>query len=441
LSISTFSNLIDVCQQTSGKGSRNVISQAISNLDSYGQKLCHLALNPYITFGIKQVPEPDFQSTNDADLELFFDLCAKLESRELTGNRAKGAIMDCLMEYTAKTAELLSRVLRKNLQANFNVKTYNQATTGEKIPMFSVMLADKIEQDDELVELLSDGLIADYKYDGVRTIVIADGADFKFFSREGVEMPYCQGLFDEDLTKIYNKYGAFALDAEQFNGTWETTMNARKSGDSSAKQNLGLKAFFIMPLSDWMAQKTEITMLENRHTLQYLIHHLDLSKIVITGANMVSTVAEIKEMLAEVTTPEFDGIDKGHEGLILKNPNATYQWKRSIDWCKMKNFYDVDLQVLEVLPGRPNTKYANVLGKVRARGYLEDGSLVEGLVGSGFNDEQRKRFFENPDEIVGMTIVASYQEVTKPSAKSPIPNLRFCTFTRIRDDKTVDLEE
>jgi DNA ligase-1 len=254
-------------------------------------------------------------------------------------------------------------------------------------------------------------------------------------------MPYCQGLFDEDLNKILNEIGPFVLDAEQFSGSWEETMNARKAGENSAKQNMGLKAFFIMPYDDWIKQSTKITMKQNRENIKNLFEKISPKKLVISTARIVHNIDEIKSMLKEVTTPGFEGQPKGYEGLILKRANATYQWKRVMDWCKVKNFYDVDMVVLEVLPGRPNTKFSGKMGKVRARGYLEDGTLVEGLVGSGFNDEQRQFYFNNPHEIVGKTIVGSYQEVTKPSAKSPIPNLRFCTFVRVRDDKTVILED
>lgn len=443
MSIQTFKQLIEICERTSGKGSRAIISNAIENLDSDGRRLCFLALNPYITFGVKQVPEIDFSSTEDGPLTKFFQLCEQLQSRELTGNRAKIAIADCLEEYTPQTIDLLSRVLRKNLQANFNTKTYNSAVgENDKIPTFEVMLANKCEDDDQMAEIISaGGLIADYKYDGVRTIAVANGVNFTFYSREGVEMPYCQGLFDEDLTKIFNEIGPFVLDAEQFSGSWEETMNARKGGDNSAKQNMGLKAFFIMPYQDWVNQSTNITMQQNRDNLIELFGKVSPKKIVISDAKFVSDMSEIKTMLKQVTTPGFEDQPKGYEGLILKNPNATYQWKRVMDWCKVKNFYDVDMVVLEVLPGRPNTKFSGKMGKVRARGYLEDGTLVEGLIGSGFNDAEREFYFNNPKEIVGRTIVGSYQEVTKPSAKSPIPNLRFCTFVRIRDDKTVILDD
>ena len=443
MSIITFKKLIDVCETTTGKGSRAIITSAIKNLDADGKKLCFLALNPYITFGIKQVPQIDFSSTEDYSLSPFFELCEKLASRELTGNKAKIAISDCLENYTPKTIDLLSRVLRKNLQANFNTKTFNSAVDEfDKIPTFEVMLADKCEDDDEMSEIISEGeLIADYKYDGVRTIVIANGTNFIFYSREGVEMPYCQGLFDEDLNKILNEIGPFVLDAEQFSGSWEETMNARKAGENSAKQNMGLKAFFIMPYDDWINQSTKITMKQNRENIKNLFEKISPKKLVISTARIVHNIDEIKSMLKEVTTPGFEGQPKGYEGLILKRANATYQWKRVMDWCKVKNFYDVDMVVLEVLPGRPNTKFSGKMGKVRARGYLEDGTLVEGLVGSGFNDEQRQFYFNNPHEIVGKTIVGSYQEVTNPSAKSPIPNLRFCTFVRVRDDKTVILED
>lgn len=442
MSISKFQQLISICQTTSGEGSRKIIKQAIADLDEYGRELCFLALNPYITFGIKQLPRINMYSLVDGDLSQFFTLCDDLAERRITGNNAKLRVIECLEQYTEETAYLLERVLRKNLQASFNVKTYNSAVPKQDaIPVFSVMLADKCETDDEFNDLTESEILADYKYDGVRTIIMVEGRSFKFFSREGIPMDHCDGLFDEDLTAIQQVYGNFVLDCEQFSKSWEQTMNSRKSGDSLAKQQLNLLAFFIMPIRDWFEQSTKITMGENRETLISLCKNLNLRKISPSAAEEISTVKEIKEMLAKVTTPGFENQPKGYEGLIIKRKSAVYQWKRVLDWCKVKNFYDIDVLVTEVAPGRPNTKYSNVMGKVRVKGYTESGVLVEGYIGSGFSDAQRKLFFDNPELIVGKTIVCSYQEITKPSAKQPVANLRFGTFVRFHDSKILTVED
>ena len=90
MSINTFKKLIDVCETTTGKGSRAIITSAIKNLDADGKKLCFLALNPYITFGIKQVPQIDFSSTEDYSLSPFFELCEKLASRAIVTGKQIG---------------------------------------------------------------------------------------------------------------------------------------------------------------------------------------------------------------------------------------------------------------------------------------------------------------------------------------------------------------
>lgn len=437
--ITKFANMISICETVSGKGSRAIMVEAIKSLDEAGMRLCGLALNIYVTFGIKQIPEPQFSSDEDADLELFFVLCDKLAARELTGNAAKVAIMDTLAEYTPATIELLSRVLRKNLQTKFATTIYNSAVPSEfQVPVFDVMLADKCETDEEMNELFSSPCIADYKYDGMRTIIVFEQGRISFFSREGIQMTHCDGLFDDDLKKIRQYLGYdFVLDAEQFSESWEQTMNSRKSGDSEAKNQLHLLAFFIMPLEDWKAQSCDITMEDNRNNLTKMCSELNLKKIFVTSARIVTGVDEIKSMLAEVTTPGFEEQAKGYEGLILKRPSAKYQWKRVMDWCKVKNFYDIDCVVCDMAKGNPNTKYSDVMGRVFVRGYTEDGILVEGWVGSGFTDDQRK----NPEFLVGATIVVSYQEITKPTAKRPVPSLRFGTFVRVRDDKIVVIED
>lgn len=449
-SIALFTNMIKVCESASGKGSRTLMTDAISTLDADARKLCYLALNPYITFGIKKLPECSMYSSEDSDLGPFFELCDKLAARKLTGNAAKLEIIDVLELFTQETAALLERVLRKNLQTKFSRTIYNSVVPeSDKVPVFDVMLADKCTSTDndsdqtglEISELIEPYTIADFKYDGVRTIVICEGPEkISFYSREGIQMTHCDGLFDTDLVKLYNHYGPFVLDAEQFSGSWEATINAKKTGTNSAKNNMRLHAIFIMPLEDWTRQQTNITMAENIATLARLHMSLSLEKIEPTQHRILHTVEEVRALLKEVTTPGFYGLPNGLEGLILKKPSSTYSWDRVIDWCKLKNFYDVDMQVLAVELGKPNTRLAGVMGKVYCRGVLEDGTIVEGYVGSGWTDQQRQQFIDDQSLIVGKTIVVSYQEVTKPSKKRPVPSIRFGTFTRFHDSKSVQLD-
>jgi len=104
--------------------------------------------------------------------------------------------------------------------------------------------------------------------------------------------------------------------------------------------------------------------------------------------------------------------NEGWEGLMLRK-DTTYQGKRSNDILKVKKFHDNEYVVVDL---------ENAVNRV-----IVDGKEVEELmlknviiehkgnrvqVGSGFSHEQKRYFFENPNEILGKTITVQYFEET-----------------------------
>jgi DNA ligase-1 len=74
------------------------------------------------------------------------------------------------------------------------------------------------------------------------------------------------------------------------------------------------------------------------------------------------------------------------------------------------------------------------LGGFQLEGELEDGTFVRCDCGSGFNDEDRKEFWENQDKYLGKTIEVEYQEVTK-AENADTHSLRFPVYKMVRTDK------
>lgn len=105
----------------------------------------------------------------------------------------------------------------------------------------------------------------------------------------------------------------------------------------------------------------------------------------------------------------------GGEGVMLRAPGSVYERKRSSTLLKVKRFHDVEVSVLEVLPGRG--KHAGRMGALRC---LLGKVIVD--VGTGFSDAQR----ENPPS-PGASITIRYQELTKDG----VP--RFPVFVAERD--------
>lgn len=444
--VASFVSVLKACESASGAGSKEVIKQALATLDADGQTLFKYAMDMMLVFGVKKferLPQYMYSSTDNYNPKLFTNLLDQLASRQLTGNAARAAVATTLAEYTFETAKYLERIVDKDLQAGFSAETFNKIHK-DSVQLFNVMLADKCTTEEEFEEI-SFPCIADVKYDGERNVAIVANGTVTYHSRSGKIAEHMAGLFDEELLNIRAALGYdFVLDGERIAKDYIDTINAKKSGKDgeAGKANMRFRAFFLMPLTDWKAQKTLITMDENRRFLAERLHKSGCVKIILTDAVIVNDYSMMLKELNRVTAPGFDGLPKGQEGLILKDMTATYQWDRSLTWCKVKKFYDADARILSWEFGRK--KNAKRMGRVNVAGWLEDGTYFEVGVGSGWNDKQRDDMVLNFDKNwKGKTMVVKYQEVSKSKNKE-VSSLRFPTVDQdklLRDDKIVPLKD
>lgn len=486
-SIENFVNVIKQCESASGNGTKDTIKKAIQEMDAGCRTLVKYAMDPFLVFGVKKYDEPtSYSNTNKLDVSDITGLLDKLVARNLTGNAARNAVTELLSNFTQDTAQYIARIIGKDLQAGFSADTYNKVWKNDPVRVFDVMLADKCETEEDFADITFPCL-GDVKYDGARHIMmvaafakitledgstkllhvddeveLVDGTrvqakflasdskvlhatniefqyEFDHRSRAGKPATHYAGVFEDDLLAIRNYLGYdFVIDGECMGRDYIDTMNAKKGSNADAKSRLVFKAFFIMPLTDWMNQSCPITMEENRSNLEKIIKECNCQKIILSDAIIINDYAHMIQHLDVVTAPGYDGMPNGQEGLILKRLNATYRWDRSLDWCKVKKFFDADARIVSWEFGKK--RLANTMGRVNTVGFLEDGTRFEVAVGSGWTDEMRKDVVENWEtKWKDATITLKYQEVSKSKNKE-FCSLRFPTFFRgPRDDKFIEI--
>ncbi len=447
MTIQTFVNALKICESTSGAGKKAVIQAALKELSPEGRKLMYYAMNPYYTYGVKKFDRPkEYAEFDSASLETILSVLDQLRTRELTGTNARNTVTTLLSVFTKETAHYLERVIEKDLKAGFSPETYNKIWPEDPVPVFNVMLADKCEDAEEFEKYVTFPCQGDWKYDGERNISIVKSDGISHISRSGLEAFHMNGLFDTELMAIREYLGYdYVLDGERFASDWTDTVNAKKVGNDDAKSRMFIRAFFIMPLTHWEAQKTDITMRKNRENIKNILKELpQIKRITLSQGREVKDYQDMIAYCDEVTTPGFDGQPKGHEGLILKEWDATYQWDRTMAWCKVKKFYTADGIIVSVAPGRPKSKYEKTTGRLNCIGYLENGDKFECGVGSGLKDWERDDIRDNPEKYLNgaITIEIKYQETSKAKGKDVI-SLRFPTVHRMRgrDDKIVNIED
>lgn len=416
---------------TSGSGSKAKILSYLKDLDKDGRVLVNLALDPYTTFGVNKFDYDPVGS--ETSVMPFVELANSLARRDLTGNKALEKVREVLSSYSKRDADMLARVLRKDLKAGFSAETFNSVVDDHRVPVFSVMLADKCDSPEDFDKRVKFPAIAEHKYDGERTIALVDGNSVTYYSRSGKVAHHVEGLFDEELLALRDYFGCdIAVDGERIAGSFAETMNSKKKENLEAKANMRFRLFFIMPIQVWISQDETLTMEENRESILGALEALRPKRLLPAHGRTVADYSEMMEYCDEA-------IDKfGVEGLIIKNPSSRYKWDRSYDWVKVKRFYDVDCKVMSAYRGRPNSRLKDTLGGLNVAGYTENGVYVETSVGSGFSDKLREEIWNNPEKYTGLTAVIKYQELSL-AKNAEHHSLRFPVFVRFRDDKLVEL--
>jgi len=438
--MSNFVEIIKQCESANGAGTKKMIQSALSNADETARKLIIAALNPYAVYGVRKFNMPQsgpVNSSNDAYDE-FFNVLDRLVSRDLTGDAARNAVTGTLGGFSIEEQNYIVRVLDKDLKAGFSaetaMKSWGKFDTFNKIPSFEVMLADKCASTEDFENYVTFPCQGDWKFDGQRNVAIQkNGEPTDNRARSGKSSEHLNGLFDEELAKIREYLGYdFILDGEAFASDFTETINAKKEGNDEAKANLRIRAFFLMPLTDWIAQKTTITMRQNRIALGKILKECGCKKITLSEGREVKDYQDMMKYCDEVIDVHKQ------EGLILKDWDAVYTWDRTFAWTKVKRFYDVDARFISFYPGRPKSRLADTVGGVNCVAFLESGERLEFNVGSGFSDANRADMKANPEKWLKQTHVIKYQEVSRSKSKE-VASLRFCTYEHSRDDKLVEI--
>jgi DNA ligase-1 len=117
----------------------------------------------------------------------------------------------------------------------------------------------------------------------------------------------------------------------------------------------------------------------------------------------------------------------GYEGIMIKDPEAPYECKRSHAWLKLKPFIEVSLEVQDVEEG--TGRNLDRLGALVCSGNDDDKSINVN-VGSGFSDNDRIEFWNNRNSLIGQIIEVRADAVTQN--QDGTYSLRFPRFKGFR---------
>jgi len=390
---------------------------------------CRLALDPMITFGVKQL-EPKIGDGKGLSWNAFLQLVNSLQSRQLTGNAAQTAIAYARVNATKDQWNYwYRRILIKDLRCGVSEKTLNKVVEKKyenySIPVFTCQLAHDSANHESKV---SGEKLIEVKLDGVRVIAIVypTGA-VNLFSRNGKQLANFP-LVEQQLAKHAKLFTEpTVLDGEIMSASFQDLMKQIHRKDDTKSTDAVLNLFDILTLKDFQAGKSPRTQLERSawlsHWYQSVADHMP--NVTIVGQELVNLDTEQgQKRYKDINQQAIEG---GYEGIMLKDIHAPYECKRSVAWLKLKPFIEVSLEVVDVEEGTGRND--GRLGALVCEG-TDDGKNICVNVGSGFSDGDRTGFWSARDALVGQIVEVRADAVTQN--QDGTYSLRFPRFLRFR---------
>ena len=356
---------------------------------------CRLALDPMITFGLKQIPEKTDEDGTGLPWDSFTLALTGFVTRNVTGNTARDMIQTMMKSATKKEWNgWYRRILIKDLRCGTSEKTINKVVEKKyaqyAIPVFGCQLAHDSANHESKV---SGKKLIEVKLDGVRviTIVRSDGR-VDMFSRNGKELANFPHIVEQISTVVKQNPPPYdlILDGEIMSSSFQDLMTqVHRKSDVKANDAI-LNLFDVIPLEDFEKGIWDKRQ-EDRSAMVYYWHkqHKDvLPNVAVVGHELVDLdTSEGQVRYKEINAKAIAG---GYEGIMLKDPEAPYECKRSVAWLKLKPFIEVSLTVVATEEG--TGKNVGKMGALVCEG-VDDGKAIRVNVGSGFTDEQRDEFW------------------------------------------------
>ena len=379
-------------------------------------------LDPFVLTGISSKKLSKNVSYDTTPIQTWEDMMVYFENHHTGSDDDIRIVQGFIESQPEEQREYYRALVTKSLKLGVDAKSVNDVIPN-LIPTFSVQLGIPREK----CKIKSgDWFSLSQKLNGNRCVFV----NGKMMSRQGKEFTGLDHILS-DIQKVVNN--GIVLDGELVGKNEEglsDSANFQKStgianSKDADKTSLKYVIFDTLRLEEFQNGKSEYT---------YKIRRQLLLKLKETIAKHNLKNIEVVQMFYEGT--DQTEIDKwldyceehDYEGCMI-NLDSPYECKRVKSLQKVKAFKDIDLMCISVNEAITG-KYKGTLGSITCK--YKNGTVD---VGSGFSDEQRGYYFNNPNEIVGKIITVKYKETT--INKKGGESLQFPVFVTVRFDKDV----
>lgn len=350
---------IEEIASTPGKNDKTALLKAfVEDGGEFFAKVLKYAYDPFLTYGTR-LADCDWRNNAGAVHSLFdegtWGLLDDLAARRLTGHNARDAIAGEFKRLDAESAELLSRIILKDLRAGFSESTINKVSKG-LIPTFPYMRCS-LPKDTNFDEWdWRAGVISQEKADGMFVNVNLDSTGAYLTTRQGTPLPH-EGFIDlicEIETRLpagHQLHGEIliatmnpkiesayqVLPREIGNGMLNKVIQGGSWEEGCAPI---LKVWDMIPLECVKTKGRCPTVYVKR--LGSINTHLREKPGYLVSLIETRIVRSLKDAYAHYK----EHLLKGNEGTIVKKPSMTWKDGTSKDQIKLKLEAPCELEVI-----------------------------------------------------------------------------------------------
>ena len=444
--------ILKIKNTASTNSKKDILTENIDNVDL--KRAIQLALEPSIVSGIKKLPDA-IETDKNITLSEALDSLDVLYTRKVTGNAARQFLGELFGSVSEDDAEVLRKVVLKNLDCGVQEKNandvYGKGFIKDEPYMRCSLVNEKTVQN--ITSFKTHGYaVAEVKMDGqyLNSAVVNDS--LLCTSRNGKVYDFL-GMKDADMVQLAKNVQALDSRFESgvvFNGECLVIDNdgkilnretgngiIQKAGKDSISPQEAMRVVFVLwdvlPFDAFKDGLWDVERKERRELLENAISTLESEFVRMVEYVKCADIGQAFDFNTEM-------IEKGEEGSILKCESGIWKSHTSPKQLKLKLKMQFDLRVIGYNPGEG--KRAGGIGSL----ILEsaDGIIVVGC-GTGFKEKYAEwtpmTMMERWNEIDGAIVTAESTSLTKDKRTGKM-SIFLPVFVEFRFDKnTADTYE
>jgi len=364
---------------------------------------------------VRDIDESEYKNENNLTSALNV-LEKEFASRNWSGNFAHEMLEELLLSLTKEDAEVLRRVIDRDLKINIGKTQINK--------IFKDLIVDLPYMrcgvySDKTAKKINFPSCIQLKADGSFRSVVVQGSSVKFFSRSGEEsyFPILAESFSNLSDGVY--MGELLVDGV----TDRSEGNGLLNSDTPPHDKIYIQLWDYIKLEEWSAGKSGVPYIQRLKELKFELPSNNFHIQLIPTFN----VKNIQEALQK--TSEF--MTAGYEGSILKDWNTPFKDGTSATQLKLKLCIDASVRITGFTEGSKGTKREAYFGAIT---FENDEGTIKGQT-SGFSDAQLKDFNSRREELIGKIIDVQFNDLTKGRDNEHYA-LSHPRFLQVREDVT-----